>query len=291
MAAPQTYEELQAALQDRLDTLATGQQRIARLLLTDPDGTAFRSVSETAKLAEVHQSSVVRFASLFDLQGYPSLVALCRQHLAHEAQLVSRFGLAQAHSDTELLRSIAEHDQQNILHTFRRISVVQWTDTIELLATADRIHVMGLRKCLPVAQLLAYLLRLVRPGVHQIAPVVGALVDELRDLREDDVFVAISIHRYTAETVQAFEEAKRRGTRTIAFTDTAASPLARIADITFLVDCEGVTILRSVSSFISLAQALATGVAVRNGTKSREQFLTEEELFSSFSVYTAPSGA
>ena len=163
MTAPKTYEELTTALQERMRTLAVGQRRIATLLLTDPDGTAFRSISQTAKEAGVHQSSVVRFASLFGLRGYPALVALCRDHLAREAQLVSRFGLAQKQSETDLLHSIAEHDQQNIQRTFTRISPEQWTDTVEVLAEADKIHVMGLRKCLPVAQLMAYLLRLVRP--------------------------------------------------------------------------------------------------------------------------------
>lgn len=286
MAAPRTYEELKTALQERMSTLAVGQQRIATVLLTDPDGTAFRSISQTAKQAEVHQSSVVRFASLFELRGYPALVALCRDHLAREAQLVSRFGLAQEQSENDLLRSIAEADQQNIQRTFTRISTEQWTETVELLANADKIHVMGLRKCLPVAQLMVYLLRLVRPDVHQIAPVTGALVDELRDLRTGDAFVAISIHRYTAETVRVFQEVQKRGLRTIALTDTAASPLAQTADTTFLVDCEGVTILRSVASFISLVQALATGMAVRNGTQSRDQLLNDEELLSKFQVYS-----
>ena len=287
MTTPTTYDELTAALQDRMGTLAPGQQRIATLLLTDPDGTAFRSITETAKLANVHQSSLVRFATTFDLKGYPALVALCRQHLAREAQLVTRFGRAQEHSETgEFLTSTVEHEQQNIRRTFTRIAPEQWDQTVQLLANASRIHVMGLRKCLPVAQLMTYLLRLVRPNVHQIAPVVGALVEDLRDLQQGDVFVAISIHRYTAETVRAFEEARSRGLHTIAFTDTAASPLARTADTTFLVDCEGVTILRSVASFISLVQALATAVALNNGTRSREELLSDEHLLADFSVYS-----
>lgn len=286
MNAPATYDELRSALQQRMDSLAAGQQRIATLLLTDPDGTAFRSISETAKAAGVHQSSLVRFASLFGLKGYPALVALCRENLAREAQLVARFGRALDHSASgEILSATVEHEQQNLRRTFTRITPEQWDTTVRLLTEADRIYVLGLRKCLPVAQLMSYLLRLVRPGVQQLVPVTGELVDSLRDLRAGEVFVAISIHRYTADTVRAFEEAKRRGLHTIAFTDTAASPLARVADLAFLVDCEGVTILRSVAAFISLVQALATAVALRNGTRSRDELLSDEQMLSDFSVY------
>lgn len=115
-----------------------------------------------------------------------------------------------------LLSATVKHEQQNVKRTFTRISPAQWDTTVDHLAHAERVHILGLRKCLPVAQLMAYLLKLVRPGVHLIAPVTGGLVDELRDMQGNDVFVAISIRRYTADTVRAFEEAKRSGLHTIA---------------------------------------------------------------------------
>ncbi|MGH3359346.1 MAG: MurR/RpiR family transcriptional regulator [Nocardioidaceae bacterium] len=286
MTAPTSYDELRSVLQHRLTGLAPGQQRIAHVLLTDPDGTAFRSIAETARLAEVHQSSVVRFATKLGLSGYPALVALCREQLRVDAQLIARFGRAQQHVDGDsLLTRTLDHERENLQRTYTRLSTEQWEQAVRVLATAEHIHVMGLRKCLPVAQLMAYLLRLVRPGVHQISPVTGSLVDELRELHEGDAFVAASINRYTADTVRAFEHAKSRGLTTITFTDTAASPLARGADVTFTVDCEGVTILRSVTAFISLVQALATAVAVSNGTQSRDELLTDEALLTDFSVY------
>lgn len=286
MSAPTSYAELRTVLQERMDGFASGQRRIATVLLTDPGGTAFRSIADMAKVADVHQSSLVRFASTLGLKGYPALVALCRDHLAEEAQLVSRFGRALEQFESGgLLSTAVEHEERNLRRTFTRIEEEQWERTVRLLAEADQVYVMGLRKCLPIAQLMAYLLRMVRPGVTQVAPLAGALVDEMRDLRSDDVFVAISIQRYTADTVRVFAEAKRRGLRTVAFTDTAASPLARIADVTFLVDCEGVTILRSVTSFISLVQTLATAVALQRGTRSRDQLFTDERMLSEFSVY------
>jgi DNA-binding MurR/RpiR family transcriptional regulator len=283
---PRNYAELRAQLQARMPTLAAGQRRIARVLLADPEATAFRSIGETAKVAEVHESSLVRFATALGLPGYPALVRLCRQQLAEQAQLVSRFERASELSETEgLLGAVVEHDQQNIARTFARLDQAGWQRTVELLTAANHVYVMGLRKCFSVAYLLAYLLRMVRPGVRQFAPGTGMLVEDLRDLAEGDVFVALAIHRYTADTVRAIAEAKRRGLHTVALTDNPASPLVPHADVTCYVETGGVTLLRSLAAFVSLVQALATAVALRGGTTARSELLVDEELLDGFAVY------
>lgn len=283
---PRNYPELRAELQDRMPTFAAGQRRIARVLLADPEATAFRSIGETAKVAEVHESSLVRFATSLGLPGYPALVKLCRQQLAEQAQLVRRFEQAAELTETEeLFGAVVAHDQQNIARTFARLDQATWREAVNLLTEARRVHVIGLRKCFSVAYLLAYLLRMVRPEVHQFAPTAGMIGDDLRDLAPEDVFVALSVHRYTADTVRAITEAKRRGLRTIALTDNPASPLVPHADVTCYVETGGVTVLRSLSAFVSLAQALATGVALRNGTNTRSELLLDEQLLAAFDVY------
>lgn len=281
-----TYNDLVETLQDWLPELSPGKRRIAELLLTEPSDSAFRSVNRTAELADVHPSTVVRFARSLGLDGYPSLVRLCRESLVGEAQLLHRLHDAQRQtSEEDLLTASVTHEQDNLARTLNRIDRKQWDATVNLLASAPSVHIMGLRKCLPVAQLMAYLLRLVRPNVHHIAPISGGLVDDLNTLAPEDVFVAISIHRYTADTITAFKHAVEQGLHTVALTDNAASPLAA-ADHTYYVDCEGTTILRSVTSFVSLVQTLATAVTLANDTRSRDELLGDEQLFSKFDLYS-----
>ncbi|HWN36646.1 MAG TPA: MurR/RpiR family transcriptional regulator [Pseudonocardia sp.] len=287
---PATYQELRAQLQDRQPTMAPGQRRIARLLLDDPEGTAFRSIGETARLAQVHSSSLVRFAALFGLSGYPALVRLCREQLASEAQLVHRLERAQRHTATaELLGAVVEHDQRNLSRTFAQLDHADWDRVVELLADAPAVSVIGLRKCFSVAYLMSYLLHLVRPRVRQIGGGGGLLVDELRELGPSDVLVAVSIRRYARDTLRAVEYARRVGVVVVALTDDPSSPLARLADVTFYVSTAGVTVLRSLSVFTSVVQALATAVAVRLGTSSRDELLTDERLLGEFETYVEPS--
>ncbi|GAB3498342.1 MurR/RpiR family transcriptional regulator [Amycolatopsis cihanbeyliensis] len=282
--SPSTYAELRDQLRARLPGLAAGQRRIAELLLTDPEGTAFRSISQTAKLAGVHESSLVRFATALGLGGYPALVELCRQQLAEQAQLVRRFDQAEVRAGD--LAGVVARDRANLDRTLALLDPADWERVVGLLAEAGSVHVLGLRKCFAPAYLLAYLLRLVRPGVRQLAAAAAALPDELRELAEGDVLVALSIHRYTADTVRAFAHARRRGLRTVALTDNPASPLAEYAEVTLYVETAGGTVLRSLTAFTTLVQALATEVALRSGTRTRAELLADEELLAEFDTYT-----
>ncbi|MGH2870866.1 MAG: MurR/RpiR family transcriptional regulator [Solirubrobacteraceae bacterium] len=286
--APGSYADLRRRLQARLPQLAPGQARIARVVLSDPEGTAFRTISETAVEAQVADSSVARFATSVGLAGYPALVALCREQLAERTQLLRRFAQAQElGAGAGLLTEVAAHDQRNIAHTVSQIDSRSWDAAVTALSSAPAVHVVGLRKCFSVSYLLAYLLRLVRTDVHLLAHTTSGLVDELRDIAADDVFVAVSIHRYTADTVTALAYAKQRGLRTIVLTDNPASPLAPNGDIVFFVEAGGVTVMRSIAAFISLVQALATAVALQLGTQSRSELLLDEQLLDAFQTYVA----
>lgn len=284
--APATFAELRATLQRRLPELADGQRRIARLVLDDPEGTAFRSIGESAELAGVHRSSLVRFATGLGLAGYPALVGLCREQLASEAQLVRRFDQAQRHSTTDdYFAAVAEHDIRNLTRTFAHVDGADWDRAVALLADAPAVHVVGMRKCFSIAYLTAYLLHMVRPRVRQIGATAGLLIDDLRDLEPGDVLVAVSIRRYTADTVRAVRHAAGRGIATIALTDDDSSPLAAAADITFRAETGSVTVLRSLTAFTALAQTLATAVAVHRGARTRDELAHDEHLLDEFGVY------
>ncbi|MDA3624680.1 MurR/RpiR family transcriptional regulator [Saccharopolyspora oryzae] len=289
--APETFDELAALLRARLPGLTRSQRLLAERVLADPEGVAFMTVTELAAAIGVNESTVVRFATGLDLDGFPGLVRLCRERLREQAQLLRRFAnlesfAAQARHPIELA---AAFDQANITRSMARVDRPAWQATVTALAEAPRVHVMGLRKCYSVAHLLGYLLGLVREDVSVLDGAHGTLTDQLRRVREGDCFVGISIHRYSADTVRAFEWASGRGATAVALTDNPASPLVRTAEHAFYLDTTGVSVLRSMTAFVALVQAMATAVAAERGTEARSALLVEEELLDSFEVYTPGS--
>ena len=90
MPAPSDYKELEALLRDQFEDFTPQQRRVAQRVLSDPEGCAFRTISQLAESADVNESTVVRFATSLGLRGYPDLVHLCQQRLRDKASRVSR---------------------------------------------------------------------------------------------------------------------------------------------------------------------------------------------------------
>lgn len=289
MSGVTSYGDLEALLRERFDDLTPNQQRIAQRLLSDPEGCAFKTVAELADSAGVNESTVVRFATALGLRGYPDVSRLCQERLREKAQLLERFESLRHARDqgADPLARAAALDQANIARTFATIDPHTWQKAVTALARARTVAVLGRRKSLATSTLLSYLLGLIRDEVHHLGQSPDALPDGLRGLGPRDVFVGISIHRYSRDTVRALEVASRSAATTIALTDNTASPLARYADLCFCVEVAGVSLLRSVTAFTSLAQALVAAVATEVGAESRTALRREEELLAEFDVYVA----
>ncbi|MGW4767733.1 MurR/RpiR family transcriptional regulator [Nocardia sp. NPDC004278] len=282
-----SFDELAVEIRRRMDSLSAAHKKLAQRVLSDPEAVAFMTVSELAGAVDVNEATVVRFANGLGLKGYPGLTRLCRERLQEQAQLLRRFDNLE-HLVAEgvgMREQTVALDQANIARTFARIDEAMWDSAVDRLAHAPRVHVIGLRKCHAPAYLLTYLLRMLREDVSAIDATVGTLTDELRRVRAGDCFVAMSIHRYSLDTVRAAQWARQRGAHVIALTDTALSPLAVSAHDTFYIDASSASILRSMTAFTSLTQAMTGDVARILGHEVRSTLLEEEKLLDEFGVY------
>jgi DNA-binding MurR/RpiR family transcriptional regulator len=278
---PADFTELTTRIHEYGHDLTPSYRTLAKRLLSDPEGVAFLSVGEFADLVGVNMSTVSRFAKFLGLGGYPTLRQLCEDHLRAQT-LVNRLNAVTA-TETELWRRSARFDEENIARTFARLRPDGVHRAAQALSAARAVHVLGLRKSHSAAYLLWFLLQLVRDDVRLFT--TASLVEQVREIRPEDVLVAFGLRRYSRYTVLACQYAHKYGATTVVLTDNAASPLVPVADHVFLVDTAGPGVLRSMTAFVSVAQALAGTVAAQRGAASRDALTSEESLLEHFGVY------
>lgn len=287
MNASMTFDQLAGVVQGRLAELTPSQRRLAEHVLRDPGVVAFMSVRELADVAGVNSSTVVRFAHALGLDGYPALQEICRGRLRSEAQMLARLTTLEEFTAAagDPLETAAQLDRASIARSVASIDRDAWARAVALLSEAPAVQVIGLRQSYAPAYLLRYLLGLVREGVDDLGSDTGLRVERLRSLTPADCVVAVSIHPYTREVVDAVRWVHRRGVSVIGLTDTPASPLAAVATAAFFVETAGVSVLQSVTAATSVVQALVTATAAARGPRTRALLENEDELLDAFNVY------
>ncbi|WP_281410080.1 MurR/RpiR family transcriptional regulator, partial [Rhizobium leguminosarum] len=123
---------------------------------------------------------------------------------------------------------------------------------VDLLAQADTIYIVGLRRSFSVATYLAYALSHLESSAILVNGLGGMFREQLSRVNSRDVVVSISFSPYSQETVMVSEMAAKAGARQIVITDSQISPLATLSDVCFVVKEAQVDAFRSQSATLCL---------------------------------------
>jgi len=260
---PEREVTLRQRILAALDGLSSKQVQLARYFLDSENEIAFFSAKEVGKETNTSAATVVRFAQLLGYKGYAEMQEQVRATFAEyenrtaSQKLAER--IAQGKFNHELPAHIADVNIRNIQETFRRISLKSLSEAVDHILDAERIMIFGGGLSAASVILAEHSLRMLGFPVRAI--VNGGLSQslELVGLTQRDAVIAISIWRYLRETVEAAEYAAALGATTIGITDSLVSPIARIADYTFIAATERAAHSRSlggISALIDLINAV-----------------------------------
>jgi DNA-binding MurR/RpiR family transcriptional regulator len=268
MSAPAgNYEELQAEIGRRFPALSRQLQRIARFALERPQEVALDTVAAAAIKNEVQPSAMVRFAQALGYGGYSDMQRIFRDRLvARSHSYRERIASMRSSHPPALSRPKAVlHDFvtgsiANLSHLEEHVTPEKLQAAVSLLARAGRVHLLAQRRAFPVACYLAYALGQLELAVTLLDGVGGMVREQARAIKPGDVLVAVSFRNYSPEVIELAAETFRRGVSVVVITDSAVSPLARIATVAFDLGDASDQPFRSLVEPLCLAQSLVVSV-------------------------------
>jgi DNA-binding MurR/RpiR family transcriptional regulator len=269
--APQTAEELRAAILERYESFSGRLQQVARHVLDHPDDLALETLTVIAERAKVQPSAIVRFAKSLGYPGASPMQRLLRDGLlAKHATLgygerVRRFNSSVTRTaDGEtgaLLAEFVEGDTMALQNLRQTVSKDNIDAAIKLINEATTLYVMGFRRSFPVASYLAYSLQQVGKRVFFLDGVGGLARQQARTIQQNDLLIAIIYHPYAEETVWVTEAASAAGAKVLAISDSLVGPIAKVATLVLQVKDSDVRNFRSLAASLCLAQTLVVGLA------------------------------
>ncbi|GGA63040.1 sugar isomerase (SIS) [Pelagibacterium lentulum] len=266
-APPRDFAALRDMVVERWEVMPKRLTQVAQYALHNPDEVAFGTAASIAAKADVQPSTLVRFAQTLGYQGFSDLQDVFRSRLKDRvlnyderlAQL-REHGLGHSRPST-ILEGFAQASIQSLSGLTEKHDPDVMERAVNLLAGAETIYLIGLRRSFPVTSYMAY--GLGKLGVRNILvdAVAGLALEQTSFISERDAALAISFTPYASETVALTSTAKDNGAKIVAITDSLFSPLASLSDCWFEVaeaDFEG---FRSMSATLALAMALTVAIA------------------------------
>lgn len=269
--APLDFDALRALILERRPSLPKRLAQVAVYALDHPDEIAFGTAASVAQSASVQPSTLVRFAQGFGFQGFSDLQDVFRSRLrervpSYDERLsrMRRHGMAASRSSL-VLDGFLEAAEQSMTAFRSRADRDVIETAVDLLATANTIYLIGLRRSFPVTSYMSYAMG--KLGVRNLLVdgVAGMGAEQAGFISADDAVLAVSFTPYASETVALTSAAKARGAKIVSITDSLFSPIAAPADAMIEVSEGNFEGFRSIAATMALGMTLAVAVAARRG--------------------------
>lgn len=260
-------------------------RRVLMGLIESPQRAAVSSITELAAYLEVNASTLSRLAQRLGYGGFSKLQDVFRRELTEGKSFysdqASRLMLGGAHHDAmNQLARLGRQESANIASMIEQIDLHTFNQTVELLSTARRVRIHGMRQFTSLALFMAYGLGMLRPDVASLDASRQGVADAIAQLDQGDILVVSSCFPYTPSVIATAEVAARHGIVVIALTDSASSPLAGFATHRFYVPNHSLFFSNSMCAFMLLAQGLMSAVAGRLGEEGVAALKYRETLIS-----------
>jgi len=264
----------------RTEPLSGKKRQVAKYILDNYVEASFLTAAELAQRVQVSEPTVIRLAYDLGFQGYPQLKDALQEEVQAQLTTVQQLRRSKRRAGTKSLaiQSLIE-EMRNLDTLLHSIDIRELKRVAKRLATADKVIILGYKMSSVLADYLHMALKKSVDNAVSITAPTGMFQEELVFAGPESAVVAVSFPRYTRGVVRDFSQARARGIRTIAITDSELSPLVEHADHSLLAPCKAVSYVDAFAAAIGLLCALATEVSIATGEGLVERLSSVEELW------------
>jgi len=280
---PDSFDQLAALIRARFSELSPQFQMGAGFLLDHPDEVAVSSMRKVAERAQVQPASLVRLSQQLGFPGWNELRNLFVARVRTRPEPLTSRARSLVKSKDALANDLLVAQQHNLdvtaAHNGRVI-----VEAARLLRRAPHVHVAGFRSCYAVAFGLVYGYRLFRPSVSLLNGEAGTLEMQLRTVERDSATIVVSFAPYSVEAARV-EAALEKGSKLIAITDSAVSPIALNADKVLIFSHESPSFFPSLVAATAIAESLVAHLLALEGAGAVEQLAIAEQSLHAKGAY------
>ena len=272
--------------------LSKGHKKLVKFISENYDKAAFMTASKLGENVGVSESTVVRFATEMGFKGYPELQKELQQMIKSKLTAVQRMEVSSnLIGEDDAIKKVLNGDIELIRDTLESVSETEFRNAVETINKAKKIYILGVRSSAALASFLYFYLNPVFENIVLIDTTSGSeMFEQMFRISEEDVCVAISFPRYSKQTINALRFINDRGSKIIAITDSAVSPIAEYADSLLVAKSDMVSVVDSLVAPLSLINALIVALTFSRREEVYNNFNKLESIWDEYQVYDKADG-
>lgn len=270
-----------------MDDFSKGQKRIANYILSNYDKAAFMTACRLGQIAQVSESTVVRFASQLGYDGYPAMQKALQELIRGRLTSIQRIQVSRDQmTGSDILGSVMQRDMNSIHDVIERLDREEFERVVDKLLHAKHIYILGVRSSSFLAGYLNFYLHLIFKNVTLVqSSAAGEIYEQLVHIGPGDVLVSISFPRYSKMAIHAVEFACQRGGDVVAVTDSPMSPMYKMASASLLASSDMISFVDSMAAPLSLLNALILAVGQQRRDDLSATLAEMEQVWSKYSIF------
>lgn len=283
-----TTNELIVRIESKYSKLSKGQKRLADYVCKNYDKAVFLTAARLGEIVGVSESTVVRFATQLGYKGYPGFQKALEELVRNKLNSIQRMEVTYGRiTQSEILETVLHSDIEKIKQTLSAIDHKAFNLAIDTILGAEKIYVIGIRSCAPLASFLSFYLNLVCDDVTTVTTNSSSeIFEQLIRINEKDVIIGISFPRYSMRTLKALEFASNRKAKVITLTDSIHSPMNLYSSCNLIARSDIASIVDSLVAPLSVINALLVALCMKKQKEVIATLETLEDIWGEYQVYS-----
>ncbi len=279
-----------------LDTLTKSESKIASLLEREYRYLAFETIQTLSAKAGVGMATVGRFINRLGYDSFSTFMDGVKKELfARLDTPIEQYAVrkkAGGEIDVDPLTRQIEYSIRNLKEMQARISRDDIDRAARLIAESKgTLYIMGAATSQGLAYFFHMLAMYIKGSVVLLDANPSLLAHRLIDVSENDLLVAITHHRFSAQTMDAARWFNGRGGNIILVSDREFTPISDIATIQLVACSESPAMFNSRCGTLVILETLIAATIPLMEKQVYERFASFEELRAQFGAFASPGVA
>lgn len=250
------------SIKQRYIRLSKGQRKVGQFVIDNPSIVATQTAAEVGRMANVSESTVIRFCYAMELTGYLALQELVRDYLLDKTGTVPISTTHLGRQQKKLSCSyIMQKDLKGIQDTMHLVNEDNFEECVHSLDVMKSVHILGVNSSSPAASWLAQSLKEIREDIHMLESEEAIELFKFSHLNEESLFILFAFEKDSLDSIKIAEVVKARKAKLVVITDTAFSPIRAYANAIFTIGSQQQSSIAKTPALFTFLHALVEGMA------------------------------